>query len=263
MPDADLADDALLVERPADGVLLLRLNRPEKFNALSTPFLQHIAQTLAEADEDRTVRIAILTGSEKCFAAGADIGELQRSDENDPIEGPRFAAWRTIRNFSRPLLCAVEGWCFGAGAELMMCGDIAIAGEGAKIGQPETNLGIIPGAGGTAILPRIVGRTMAMKMVLTGEPVTADDALRAGLVGDVVPRGTALSATLDLAIGLAGRPQLALRAAKASIRDAETLDVDAHLLAERRRFVALLGSADKQEGVAAFLEKRKPEWSGH
>lgn len=259
MPDT-LAEETLLVERPANGVILLRLNRPEKFNALATPFLCHIAQTLADADTDNSVRAVVLTGNEKCFAAGADIAELQQSDENDPIEGPRFQAWHVIRNFSKPLLCAVEGLCLGAGAELMMCGDIVIAGDAAKIGQPETNLGIIPGAGGTAILPRLVGRALAMKMVLTGDPIGAEQALQAGLVGEVVPKGMALSTTLDLAGRLAGRAQLALRSAKASIRDAEILDVETHILAERRRFVALLGSEEKAEGVAAFLEKRKPVW---
>jgi len=261
MPDV-LAEDALLIERLTDGVLVLRLNRPEKFNALATPFLKRIADVLTEADADVGVRVAILTGSEKCFAAGADIGELQRSDDTDPIEGPRFAAWRGIRAFTKPLLCAVEGFCFGAGSELMMCGDIVIAGDGARIGQPETNLGIIPGAGGTAILPRLVGRSLAMKMVLTGETIDAEQALRAGLVADVVPKGNAFHASLELATKLAGRAQGALQAAKARMLDSENLDLNTHLLAERRRFVALLGSADKAEGVAAFLQKRKPVWSG-
>lgn len=259
MPD-QLADDALVAERPATGVLVLRLNRPDKFNALSTPFLQRIAAALAAAEADDGIKVAILTGSEKCFAAGADLGELQRSDDTDPIESPRFEAWRAIRAFAKPLVCAVEGFCLGAGAELMMCGDIVIAGDRARIGQPETNLGIMPGAGGTAILPRLVGRSLAMMMVLTGEPIDAARALHAGLVASVVPQGTALAASVELATKLAGRSQGALQAAKASIRDGETLDVDAHLLAERRRFVALLGSADKAEGVAAFLEKRAPAW---
>ncbi|EHJ59466.1 Enoyl-CoA hydratase/isomerase [Novosphingobium pentaromativorans US6-1] len=257
-----LAEDALLIERPTDGVLVLQLNRPEKFNALATPFLQRIADVLTEADADVSVRVAILTGSEKCFAAGADIGELQRSDDTDPIEGPRFQACRSIRAFAKPLLCAVEGFCLGAGAELMLCGDIVIAGDGARIGQPETNLGIIPGAGGTAILPRLVGRSLAMKMVLTGEAIDAEQAMRTGLVADVVAKGSALPASLELATKLAGRAQDALQAAKASILDYEKLDLNAHLLAERHRFVVLLGSADKAEGVTAFLQKRKPVWSG-
>lgn len=258
MPDPG----GLLSEHPAAGVLLLRLNRPERRNALATPLLREIAAALATAEDDDAVRAVVITGSEMVFAAGADLDELAASGADDPVESPRFQAWATIRAFPKPLVAAVEGWCLGAGAELMLCADIVIAGAGARIGQPETGLGIIPGAGGTAILPRRGGPALAMKMVLTGEPIAAAEAQRCGLIAEAVAAGTALAAALALAERLAARAPLALRAAKASIRDAETLDEAAHLLAERRRFIALLGSADKAEGIAAFKDKRAPVWRG-
>lgn len=259
-----MPDDApdLITEKPREGVLLLRLNRPERRNALATPLLSEIADALMTAQNDDSVRSVVITGNDKVFAAGADIDELTASGSDDPVETPRFLAWKAIRSFPKPLIAALEGWCLGAGTELMLCADIVVAGEDAKIGLPETNLGMIPGAGGTVILPRIVGRTLAMKMVLTGEPISARCALDAGLIAEVVDTGAALDAALLLAGKLASRAPLALRAAKASIRDAEALDEAEHLVAERKRFIALLGSADKAEGIAAFRGKRAPIWRG-
>lgn len=252
----------LLTETPADGVLLLRLNRPERRNALATPLLQAVADGLSAAAANDSVRCVVITGNENVFAAGADLDELAASGSDDPVETPRFLAWAAIRAFPKPLLAAVEGWCLGAGSELMMCADIVIAGNAARIGQPETNLGIIPGAGGTATLTRLVGRALAMQMVLTGEPITAAKAHSAGLIADIVPSGEAVLHALSLAIKIAGRAPLALRAAKASVRDAAMLDENRHLTAERRRFIELLGTADKAEGIAAFREKRQPDWRG-
>jgi enoyl-CoA hydratase len=252
----------LLVERPVRGALLLRLNRPEKRNALATPLLQDIATTLQLADCDAEVRVAVVTGSETVFAAGADIDELVAATANDPVENERFMAWAAIRSFAKPLIAAVEGWCLGAGAELMMCADIVIAGDDARIGLPETNLAIMPGAGGTAILPRLVGRALAMRMVLTGEPIGADQARDAGLIAGVVPAGEALQAALDLASALAARAPLALAAAKASIRNAGQLSVSDHLRAERELFLSLLDTEDTVEGLRAFREKRQPVWRG-
>lgn len=252
----------LLVERPAEGVLLLRLNRPERRNALATPLLRAVADAIETAEGDDGVRVVVITGSDTLFAAGADIGELAASGADDPIETPRYLAWAAIRAFSKPLIAAVEGWCLGAGAELMMCADIVIAAKGAKIGQPETNLGIIPGAGGTATLPRRIGHARAMHMVLTGEPIGAEEAHAIGLIARLAEQGQALADALALAAKLAMRAPLALRAAKASIRDAEHLDEAAHLRSERVRFIELLGTADKAEGIAAFREKRAPNWQG-
>ena len=253
---------ALLIEQPNAGVRLLRLNRPERRNALATSLLQEIAAALAAADADAAVGAVVITGSDEVFAAGADIDELAAADRDEPIESPRYRAWQAIRGFAKPLLAAVEGWCLGAGLELTMCCDIVVAGETARFGQPETNLGIIPGAGGTAILSRLVGRALATRMVLTGEPIDARAALAAGLIAEVTPPGAALAQALALAGIIAARAPLAMRAAKASIRETGALREQEHLQAERRRFVTLLGSADKTEGIAAFREKRPPEWRG-
>ncbi|MBP7339613.1 enoyl-CoA hydratase-related protein [Niveispirillum sp.] len=252
----------LLIERPEPGLLLLRLNRPERRNALATPLLSALADALAAAVDDPDVRAVIITGDTKVFAAGADIRELAASGPDDPPHGPRQVAWDTIRHFPKPLIAAVEGWCLGAGCELLMCCDLSVAGTGAQFGQPESSLGIIPGAGGTATLTRLVGRTLAMRMVLTGESITAERALAAGLVGELVPAGQALDRALDLARLIAGRAPLALAAAKASVRATFDLHHGEHLRDERRYFLALLGTEDKREGVTAFLEKRKPQWQG-
>lgn len=252
----------LLVERPAEGVLLLRLNRPERRNALATPLLRAVADAIEAAEGDDGVRVVAITGGDTLFAAGADINELTASGADDEIETPRYLAWAAIRAFSKPLVAAVEGWCLGAGAELMMCADIVVAAKGARIGQPETNLGIIPGAGGTATLPRRVGKARAMHMVLTGEPIGAEEAHAIGLVACLAEQGQALADALALAAKLATRAPLALRAAKASIRDADQLNEAEHLRAERIRFIELLGTADKAEGIAAFREKRTPNWQG-
>lgn len=252
----------LLVETPRPQVLQLRLHRPERRNAISTPLLRAVAEALDAAAEDDGVRCAVLTGSQTVFAAGADLDEMAEKTLTGALADPRPALWARVRAFPKPLIAAVEGWCLGAGCELLMCCDLSFAGEGARFGQPETNLGIMPGAGGTATLPRLVGRTLAMKMVLTGAPVTAADAWRAGLVTEVVPTGGALEAALALAVELAGRAPVALSQAKASVRAAFDLPHAAHLALERQAFSALMATADKAEGVAAFLGKRPPHWRG-
>ncbi len=262
MPDPAPSEALLLIENPAEGVLLLRLNRPERRNALSTPLLTEIARALTVANTDPAVRAVVITGNPKVFAAGADIDELAQSTSGDAIDSPRYLAWQAVRSFSRPLIAAVEGWCLGAGMELLMCCDIAIGGAEARFGQPETNLGIMPGAGGTATLARLVGRARAMHMVLLGEPIAAATAMDYGLIAEVTATGEALDRALAIGNIIAGRPPLALSEAKASIRDAELLTECDHIVAERTRFVSLLSSADKAEGIAAFREKRLPVWTG-
>lgn len=257
-----MTPDFILRERPKNGVLLLRLNRPERRNALATSLLTELAVAMTEAGEDETIRAVVITGGDSLFAAGADLSELAASSSDDLIESPRYHAWQVIRAFPKPLLAAVEGWCLGAGAELMMCCDIVIAGESSRFGQPETNLGIMPGAGGTATLTRLVGRALAMRMVLTGDPINAATALGAGLIAEVVPTGSAIGQAVTLAHSIAGRAPLALREAKASIKEASSLAEPDHIRAERTRFIALLGSADMVEGIAAFQEKRAARWKG-
>jgi enoyl-CoA hydratase len=252
----------LLIETPIDGVQVIRLNKPEKRNALATTLLAEVADALDAAASDKSVRCAIVTGSEKIFAAGADINEIKTKDTAGSLADPRPAIWNRIRRFAKPLIAAVEGWSLGAGNELVMCCDIVIAGRSAKFGQPETNLGIIPGAGGTVTLPRLVGRARAMKMVLLGDPLSAEDARTAGLVTDVVEDGQALAAATEMAVRIAGRAPLAMQQGKASVRAAFETTESAHLVLERQAFSVLFGSQDKTEGVTAFFEKRDPVWSG-
>ena len=255
-------DNQLLLEPVGDGVVVLRLNRPEKRNALATPLLEEVAEALDRLAEQMDVRCAVVTGSDTIFAAGADIGELAEKDVAGALGDRRPACWARIRAFPKLLMAAVEGWCLGAGNELLMCCDIAVAGSSARFGQPETNLGIIPGAGGTVTLPRLVGRAAAMRMVLLGEPVDAATAARLGLISEIVEPGQALARSLELARVIATRAPLAMRQAKAMIAAAFDLPHHAHLAHERQAFSALFGSSDRSEGIAAFLEKRSPDWSG-
>jgi len=257
---AEEPTEILLEDRRSDGVLLLRLNRPASRNALATPLLKAIAQALTHADRECGIRSVVITGNDKMFAAGADLDELARSDGSEPLAGPRWRAWAAISGFSKPLIAAVEGWCLGAGSELILRCDIVVAARGARIGQPETNLGIMPGAGGTAMLPRLVGRAAAMDMVLTGEPIGAQRAYDLGLITRLADDGQALDEALLLAVKLAARAPRALASAKASIRDAADRPLSEHLCAERQRFLELLGGAEKAEGIAAFREKREPVW---
>jgi enoyl-CoA hydratase len=256
------AQDILLAEPKGEGVLLLRLNRPEKRNALATDLLSRVAEALDAAAADPAVRVAVITGSDRFFAAGADIKELATRDTNGALSDPRPAIWARIRGFAKPLIAAVEGWSLGAGNELVMCCDLVVSGESGKFGQPETNLGIIPGAGGTATLPRLVGRSRAMRMVLLGEPLDAREAMTAGLVCDVVEDGQALTVALAMAATLASRAPLAIQQGKAMVRAAFETTQAAHLTLERQAFSALFGTQDKQEGTTAFFEKRSPEWKG-
>jgi enoyl-CoA hydratase len=252
----------LLADRGADGVLTLTLNNPEKRNALATPVLGLIADALDAVRDDADIRCVVITGSTKVFAAGADINELAQKDAADALADTRPSIWARIRTFPKPVVAAVEGWCLGAGNELLMCCDLSVAGASAKFGQPESNLGIIPGAGGTATLPRIVGRMKAMHMVLLGQPIDAPTAQRLGLVLEVVADGAALARAGELATAIAARAPVAVRQAKAMVNAAFDLPHAAHLAAERQAFSALFGTDDKREGIAAFLAKRNPDWRG-
>lgn len=256
-------DIGLLVQRSGEGVARLTLNNPEKRNALATPLLAMVADALDSLRDDDAVRCVIITGGEKVFAAGADINELGEKDVAGALADVRPGIWARIRGFPKPIVAAVEGWCLGAGNELLMCCDLAVAGEGAKFGQPETNLGIIPGAGGTATLPRVVGRMSAMSMVLLGQPIDAATAMRLGLVLEVVETGKALERAEALAAVIAARAPLAIRQGKALVNAAFELPHSAHHAAERQAFSALFGTADKAEGIAAFKDRRQAKWTGH
>ena len=253
----------LLVDAPEHGVLTIRLNRPQSHNALRTQTLAEIATILDNARDDDAIRCVVITGSEKVFAAGADIREMADLDMVGVMKNKRPQYWANISNFPKPLLAAVNGFCLGGGCELAMHADIVVASSDAKFGQPEINLGIIPGAGGTQRLIRAVGKPLAMKMVLSGEMISADTALQAGLVAEVTQPELTLSRTQALAKSIAQRAPLAVQLAKESVLHAFESPLSAGLEFERKAFVALAATHDRQEGIAAFTERRKPDFKGY
>jgi len=252
----------IIVSTPEDGVQVLHLNRPEARNALRTALLAEIDRALAAAEDDPAVRCVVITGSEQVFAAGADIQEMAALDTIGVLEDKRVAYWANVRRFTKPIVAAVNGFALGGGCELAMHADIIVAGRNARFGQPEINLGIIPGAGGTQRLIRSVGKSMAMKMVLSGEPIDAETALSIGLISDITEPELTLETAVALARTIARKPPLALRLAKQSLLDAYETTLEAGLNAERRAFTVLAASEDRQEGIQAFFDKRQPEFRG-
>ncbi|AMO25675.1 2,3-dehydroadipyl-CoA hydratase [Ramlibacter tataouinensis] len=244
------------------GVVLVELHRPAVRNALRTATLAEIVDVLDIVAADAHLGAVVITGSEKFFAAGADLKEMGALGPIELLADGRPRYWKRIAAFPKPLLAAVSGYALGAGCELAMQADIVIAGEGAQFGQPEINLGIIPGAGGTQRLVRVVGKSRAMQMVLSGEPIDAACALQCGLVSEVVPDEQVVPRTLALARLIAGKAPLALRAAKEALLLSYESALTPALEAERKAFVLLAASQDRNEGIAAFLEKRRPNYEG-
>lgn len=250
----------LLSDTPSALVLRLTLNRPDARNALSTALLATIADALDAAANDESVRAVILTGGPKIFAAGADIKELATRDVPASLLDARVGHWTRIRRFPKPLIAAVNGYALGGGCELAMHADIVVAGEDAKFGQPEINLGILPGAGGTQRLARLAGQQIAMKLVLSGEFLDAREAKECGLVAEVA--ADAQTRAVDLAVKIAEKAPLAARLAKELVLAARDVPLEAGLAFERKAFATLFATADFKEGVGAFLEKRKPNFAG-
>jgi enoyl-CoA hydratase len=251
----------VLFER--DGpVAVVLLNRPEALNALSDELMDELVERLGELDRDDAVRCIVVGGSERAFAAGADIGELARSSAIDLYYQRRVERWDSIRGVWKPLVAAVSGFCLGGGCELAMSCDLIVASETAVFGQPETSLGIIPGAGGTQRLTRAVGKALAMDMILSGRRLSAGEALRAGLVARVVAREAWLEEAKRVAGEIAAKAPVATRLAKESVNRAYETTLQAGLEAERRALYLAFASDDAKEGLAAFTEKRKPEFRG-
>jgi enoyl-CoA hydratase len=246
----------LLVE-PHDHTLLVRLNRPEALNALNLTLMQELAAVLTEADQNDKIRCIILTGSEKAFAAGADVREMATKSFTDVFQsdlfGPEAEAIQRVR---KPIIAAVAGFCLGGGCELAMICDFILAAETAKFGQPEINLGIIAGMGGTQRLTRAVGKAKSMEMQLTGRFMDAVEAERAGLVARIVPAADLLDDALKTAAKIAAKSQIAVKAAKEAVNRAQETTLREGLLLERRLFHAMFATQDQKEGMAAFVEKR-------
>jgi enoyl-CoA hydratase len=247
---------------PKAGVQLITLNRPEARNALRTQLLGELAAALEAAAADPEVKAVVISGDEKVFAAGADIKEMAALDVVGVVTDVRPTYWRRIYAFPKPLIAAVNGFALGGGCELVMHADIVIAGDNAQFGQPEINLGIIPGAGGTQRLIRTVGKSLAMKLVLSGEFIDAQAALAAGLVAEVTPPELTIERALKLAATIAKKPPLAVRLAKEAMLKSFETTLETGLSLERKSFAILAATEDRREGIAAFIDKRKPEFKG-
>ena len=245
------------------GVALVTLDRPEALNALSFDLLDDLATALEALDADPSCRAIVITGSgSRAFAAGADVRELAPQSYASLHEGRRFEVWDRLAAIGLPTIAAVRGVALGGGCELAMTCDMIVAAEDAAFGQPEIRLGVMPGAGGTQRLTRAIGKARAMEMVLTGTSIDARAAEMLGLVNRVVPAEATLDAALELAARIASMPPLAVRAAKRAILEAEGGSLKGGLTSEREAFFRLFDTEDQAEGMAAFIEKRTPTWSG-
>jgi enoyl-CoA hydratase len=251
----------VLVERePPVGIVLL--NRPEALNALNDEVMGLLVDALVELDDDDAIRCIVLGGSEKAFAAGADIGQMAEASAMDMYEARRIDRWDAIRRIRTPLVAAVSGFCLGGGNELAMACDLIVASETAQFGQPETGLGIIPGAGGTQRLTRAIGKAKAMDVILSGRFLTAEEAERAGLVARVVAREAWLEEAKAVARTIAAKGPIAQRLAKESVNRAYESTLETGLDYERKALYLAFASEDAREGLTAFTEKRKPDFKG-
>jgi enoyl-CoA hydratase/carnithine racemase len=252
-----------LVESSREGgIALLRLNRPEARNALSPELMEELAGELERLDPDPEVRCIVIAGSEKVFAAGADIRAMAERSFAEALRHPAAAFWRRLAAIKTPMIAAVSGYALGGGCELALACDMIVAAEGATFGQPEINLGIIPGGGGTQRLARVLGKQRAMELVLTGRRFGAAEAQAMGLVSRVAPDGGWLEEAMALAAEVAAKPPLASRLAKQAVLAAEETALSPGLENERRLYELAMATEDRVEGMRAFLEKRDPEFEG-
>ena len=251
----------ILVNRE-DNIGIVQLNRPKNLNALSSGLMKELVNALEDLDKDQSINVIILTGNDRAFAAGADLAEMSQHTPVDLVLSRRFELWDKIRKVSKPIIAAVSGYCLGGGNELAMNCDIIIASETATFGQPEVNVGIMPGAGGTQRLTRAVGKYKAMEMILTGKSISAEEALRVGLVNRIVPVESVLSEAKKVATEIASKPPLSIRAAKEAVLRAQDTTIEVGIELERKAFYTLFATEDGKEGMKAFLEKRKPLYKG-
>lgn len=255
--------ETLLVEREG-RVAILTLNRPDKLNALNDQVREDMLAALAEIEKDDSVGVVVITGAgEKSFIAGADIGEFAGRtpfDQRHAMRSPRI--FDVMAAFPKPVIAMINGFCLGGGCELAMSCDIRIASEKARFGQPEINLGLIPGGGGTQRLPRLVGLGNALRLILSGDMIGAAEAQSIGLVEMVVPHDELRAKTLELANKIASKSPLTIKVAKEAVRASERLAIEDGIPYERDLFCLCFSTADKEEGVKAFLEKRPAQWQG-
>lgn len=257
-----MAKKEFILTEIIEKVGLVKLNRPESYNSLNQQLLSELMESLEELDERDDIRSIVITGNEKSFAAGADISSMAEATLDEIRKSAFIPTFSLIRAIKKPIIAAVSGYCLGGGLELAMSCDMIICSIKSKFGQPEINLGIIPGAGGTQRLTHAVGKVIAMEMILNNRTLKAEEALSLGLINAVYPVEDYLDKSLTLAQKIAARAPLAIQAAKRAINQAYELNLSDGLDEERNLFFDLFSSQDQKEGMRAFLEKRKPYWTG-
>jgi enoyl-CoA hydratase len=255
-------NEPLILSETDGHVGIVRFNRPKVLNALNPALMKQLAEQLEAFDKDANIYVILLTGNDKAWAAGADIGDMAEQSTLSMYERDQFATWDRIKRIKKPLVAAVSGWALGGGCELMMQCDVIVAAENAQIGQPEINIGVMPGAGGTQRLTRAVGKALAMDVILTGRFLTAREACEHGLVSRVVPQEHYFTEALKIAQLMASKGPIALRIAKEAVNKAFETTLAEGLEYERKLFYMLFSTEDQKEGMRAFVEKRKPNFKG-
>jgi enoyl-CoA hydratase len=241
---------------------LIQLNRPKELNALNLQLMQELRDALQRLDKNDSVRVIVITGNEQAFAAGADIKQMADKSAIDMLMIDQFSTWDQIRKTKKPIIAAVSGFALGGGCELSMTCDMIIASETAKFGQPEIKIGVMPGAGGTQRLTKAIGKAKAMELVLTGRFISADDALKYGLINKVVPVEMYLREAMSLAAEIAQMSPVAAQLAKEAVNRSYETHLDEGLTLERKNFYLAFASEDQKEGMKAFIEKRQPVYKG-
>ena len=245
-----------------DRVGLIRLNRPEAYNALNSTLMTELIDALQKFDADESIGAIVVTGNDKVFAAGADIAEMAQSSAAEMQAADNIGLFDQVMAIRKPIIGALSGWCLGGGSELALSLDMLVVSEKTRFGQPEINLGVIPGAGGTQRLTKAVGKAIAMEMVLNNRTLTAQEALHYGIVNQVHPVEEYFDAAMKLAAEIAVRAPVALRAGKQAVNRSFETTLSDGLAEEREAFYQLFDTQDQKEGMEAFLEKRDPEWRG-
>lgn len=250
----------ILTSEPINGIGVIQINRPQVLNALSLQTMTEIVEAMEHFDQSADIRCIVIHGNDKAFAAGADIKEMSGAGSMQMLERDQFAKWERIRAIKKPIIGAVSGFALGGGCELAMNCDMLIASESAQFGQPEINIGVMPGAGGTQRLTRAIGKVRAMELALTGRMISAHEAWRCGLVNRVVPIDSYMHEAMALAAEIATKAPIAVKLIKESVLKSFSTTLEGGLEFERKNFYLLFSSDDQKEGMNAFIEKRKPKW---
>jgi enoyl-CoA hydratase len=257
-----MTDDQLILVETDGHVGIIRLNRPKVLNALNPELMEQLAAQLEAFDRDDDVYVIVLTGNERAFAAGADIADMADRSMIEMYKRDQFASWDRVRRTKKPIVAAVSGYALGGGCEVVMMCDVVVASETAQFGQPEINIGVIPGGGGTQRLTRAVGKATAMDVILTGRFLSADEAHAAGLVSRVVPQEHYFTEALNVAREMATKGPIALRLGKEAVLKSFEMSLTEGVAHEQRLFYMLFGTEDQEEGMKAFVEKREAEFKG-